>query len=53
MMWSFFSRNPTKDFPYEIGEPIDGLDNKSIWSLHKAKRKVKHLLLRIILRNLY
>ncbi|XP_008207719.1 N-terminal kinase-like protein isoform X2 [Nasonia vitripennis] len=40
MMWSFFSRDPTKDFPYEIGEPIDrGLDNKSIWSLHKAKRK--------------
>ncbi|KAJ8672982.1 hypothetical protein QAD02_004243 [Eretmocerus hayati] len=38
-MWSFFSRDPTKDFPYEIGEPIDGLDNKSIWSLHKARRK--------------
>ncbi|XP_058790868.1 N-terminal kinase-like protein isoform X2 [Phymastichus coffea] len=38
-MWSFFSRDPTKDFPYEIGEPIEGLENKSIWSLHKAKKK--------------
>ncbi|XP_014213325.1 N-terminal kinase-like protein [Copidosoma floridanum] len=37
-MW-LFSRDPTKDFPYEIGESVTGLDNKSIWSLHKAKRK--------------
>lgn len=39
-MWSFFARDPTKDFPYEIGEPVPGLENKSIWTLHKAKRKV-------------
>ncbi|XP_011500938.1 PREDICTED: N-terminal kinase-like protein [Ceratosolen solmsi marchali] len=39
-MWSFFSRDPTKDFPYEIGESVDGLDDKSIWSLHKAKKKI-------------
>lgn len=38
-MWSFFSRDPTKDFPYEIGEPVSGLEDKSIWTLHKAKRK--------------
>ncbi|CAK9822641.1 N-terminal kinase-like protein [Anthophora retusa] len=38
-MWSFFSRDPTKDFPYEIGEPVPGLDGKSIWTLHKAKKK--------------
>ena len=38
-MWSFFSRDPTKDFPYEISEPISGLDDKSIWTLHKAKKK--------------
>ncbi|XP_076234122.1 N-terminal kinase-like protein yata [Calliopsis andreniformis] len=38
-MWSFFSRDPTKDFPYEIGEPVSGLDDKSIWTLHKAKKK--------------
>ncbi|XP_017890695.1 N-terminal kinase-like protein [Ceratina calcarata] len=38
-MWSFFSRDPAKDFPYEIGEPISGLDDKSIWTLHRAKKK--------------
>lgn len=39
-MWSFFSRDSSKDFPYEIGECVSGLDAKSIWSMHKAKRKV-------------
>lgn len=38
-MWSFFSRDSSKDFPYEIGELQPGLEAKSIWSLHKAKRK--------------
>lgn len=38
-MWSFFSRDSSKDFPYEIGEPVDGFESKSIFSLHKAKRK--------------
>lgn len=38
-MWSFFSRDSSKDFPYEIGELVPGLETKSIWSLHKAKRK--------------
>lgn len=38
-MWSFFSRDSSKDFPYEIGECVAGLDAKSIWTLHKAKRK--------------
>ncbi|KZC06182.1 PREDICTED: N-terminal kinase-like protein [Dufourea novaeangliae] len=38
-MWSFFSRDPTKDFPYEIGEPVPGLDDKNIWTLHRAKKK--------------
>lgn len=38
-MWSFFSRDPTKDFSYEIGEPISGLDDRSIWTLHRAKKK--------------
>lgn len=42
-MWSFFSRDPAKDFPYDIGEPISGLENKSIWTLHRAKRKVIRL----------
>nr|CAD7202147.1 unnamed protein product [Timema douglasi] len=39
MMWSFFSRDPSKDFPYEITEPVQGLENTSVWTLHKAKKK--------------
>ncbi|KAH8313729.1 hypothetical protein KR067_010925 [Drosophila pandora] len=38
-MWSFFSRDSSKDFPYDIGEPVGGFDSYSIWTLHKAKRK--------------
>lgn len=38
-MWSFFSRDPSKDFPFEIGEPINCLKDKGVWSLHKAKKK--------------
>lgn len=41
-MWSFFSRDPAKDFPYEVGEPVAGLADKSVWSLHKAKRRGTH-----------
>uniref|UniRef100_A0A2M4BCN2 N-terminal kinase-like protein n=1 Tax=Anopheles marajoara TaxID=58244 RepID=A0A2M4BCN2_9DIPT len=38
-MWSFFSRDSSKDFPYEIGEPVPQFDAKSIWALHRGKRK--------------
>lgn len=38
-MWSFFSRDSSKDFPYDIGEHVAGYDSSSIWSLHRAKRK--------------
>lgn len=38
-MWSFFSRDSTKDFPYEIGEQVTEFNSKSIWSLHRAKKK--------------
>lgn len=38
-MWSFFSRDSSKEFPFEIGEYVAGLDAKSVWSLHKGKRK--------------
>uniref|UniRef100_A0A182YH42 N-terminal kinase-like protein n=1 Tax=Anopheles stephensi TaxID=30069 RepID=A0A182YH42_ANOST len=38
-MWSFFSRDSSKDFPYEIGEQVQQFDTKSIWSLHRGKRK--------------
>ncbi|KAL1447618.1 hypothetical protein MTO96_028429 [Rhipicephalus appendiculatus] len=38
-MWSFFARDPAKDFGYEIGELVPGLEDKSIWQLHKGKKK--------------
>jgi len=38
-MW-FFSRDPSKDFNYEIGDPISGLEDKSVWKIHKGKKKV-------------
>ncbi|XP_004523319.1 N-terminal kinase-like protein isoform X1 [Ceratitis capitata] len=38
-MWSFFSRDSSKDFPYDIGEQVPGFESHSIWTLHKAKRK--------------
>ncbi|XP_071453913.1 N-terminal kinase-like protein isoform X4 [Hetaerina americana] len=38
-MWSFFARDPSKDFPYEIGDPVPGLEGFSVWGLHKGKRK--------------
>lgn len=39
-MWSFFARDPAKDFGYEVGEIVPGLEAKSIWQLHKGKKKV-------------
>lgn len=39
-MWSFFSRDPAKDFHYDIGEPVPGLEDRSIWTLHHGKKKV-------------
>lgn len=38
-MWSFFSRDSSKDFPYEIGDPVQQFNTKSIWSLFRGKRK--------------
>lgn len=38
-MWSFFSRDPSKDFNFEIGEVVPGFSDKSVWTLHKGKRK--------------
>lgn len=39
-MWSFFSRDPIKDFHYDIGDRVSGLEDKSLWNLHEGKRKV-------------
>ena len=37
---SYFSRDASASFPYEIGEKISGLDEtQSIWSIHEAKLK--------------
>ncbi|XP_067680899.1 N-terminal kinase-like protein [Haliotis asinina] len=38
-MWSFFSRDPTKDFNYDIGEKVPGLEEKSIWTLYSGKKR--------------
>lgn len=43
-MWSFFIRDPSKEFNYEILEQIPGTDDYMLWKLHKAKRKVCYLL---------
>ncbi|CAG2106702.1 unnamed protein product [Medioppia subpectinata] len=37
-MWSFWSRDPTKDFGYEMQDIVSG-DDKSIWILQNAKKK--------------
>ncbi|CAI9730784.1 Hypothetical predicted protein [Octopus vulgaris] len=39
-MWSFFSRDPVKDFNYDVGEPVSVLNGKSLWTLHPGKKKV-------------
>uniref|UniRef100_A0A3P8V1C4 N-terminal kinase-like protein n=1 Tax=Cynoglossus semilaevis TaxID=244447 RepID=A0A3P8V1C4_CYNSE len=36
-MWSFFARDPVKDFAYEILP--DTQEKSGIWSLHRGKRK--------------
>lgn len=38
-MWSFFARDPVKDFAYEILP--DTQEKSGIWTLHRGKRKVK------------
>lgn len=38
-MWSLFSRDPATSFPYELGEALSSEDNRSIWKLHRGKKK--------------
>ncbi|XP_026816628.1 N-terminal kinase-like protein [Rhopalosiphum maidis] len=39
-MWTIFSRDSSKDFPYEISEsPSYGFNEKSLWKLNKGKKK--------------
>ncbi|XP_034545931.1 N-terminal kinase-like protein [Notolabrus celidotus] len=37
-MWSFFARDPVKDFAYEILPETQ--EKSGIWSLHRGKRKI-------------
>lgn len=39
VMW-FWTKDPAKDFPYEVTDVTSGLEEKSIWTLHKGKKKV-------------
>jgi len=40
-MWGLFSKDPTKDFPYDSLEQVGQLHlaNKSVWTLHKGKNR--------------
>ncbi|KAG7172298.1 N-terminal kinase-like protein-like [Homarus americanus] len=38
-MWSIFSRDPTSSFPYELGEEVRCEDNRTVWKLHRGKKK--------------
>lgn len=38
-MWSFFSRDSSKDFAFELGDLVEGFKSKSIFSLYKARKK--------------
>ena len=42
-MWSFFSRDPAKDFAFDVGEPVKGLEDRSFWRIHKGLKKVCNL----------
>lgn len=40
-MWTIFSRDSYKDFPFEITELQNyDFNNKSLWKLNKGKKKV-------------
>ena len=40
-MWGLFSKDPSKDFPYELGERLGHihLANKTVWTLHTGKHR--------------
>ena len=40
-MWSFFSKDPSKDLNYELLECVSTgiLEDKTIWSIHNGKKK--------------
>lgn len=41
MFSSFWSKDPSKDFPFDVTDTVQGLsEGKSIWTLHRGKRRV-------------
>ena len=44
MMWSFFSKDGSKDSLYEIEKKVTSFDNESLFVLFKGKIKVSHLM---------
>ncbi|MPC15742.1 N-terminal kinase-like protein [Portunus trituberculatus] len=38
-MWAIFSRDASSSFPYELGEAAGQEDSRSVWRLHKGKKK--------------
>lgn len=38
-MWNIFSRDPTKDFPYDINQQQIITDTSSVWTICKGRRK--------------
>lgn len=38
-MWSFFSRDPSKEFSFDILDKASGPSGDNLWTLHKAKKK--------------
>ena len=50
-LWNLIGKvgqGSTQAFPYEIGDKISGLDGKSIWSLHKGKKKVWNIEISVV-----
>lgn len=39
-MWSFFSRDPSKEFSFDILDKACGASGDNLWTLHKGKKKV-------------
>lgn len=42
-LWSFIGKIGTgaaQNFPYEIGDKVGNLEDKSVWTLHEGKKKV-------------
>ena len=42
-LWSLIGKIGTgaaQNFPYEIGDKVGSLEDKSVWTLHEGKKKV-------------